>query len=406
MPRFDYTALDASGNARQGRIEAASLDLAEQQLRRKQWLPTTLSAATGPRSADLPFVRWWRRERLSAGQLAVFTRQFATLVSVAPVDQALQALARQMGSHPAAAVLQRVHAAVNEGKRLSDALRAEPQSFPGLYCAAVAAGENAGVLKDVMNRLADLHDRKNEFRSKIIVAMVYPAILFVVALAVVTGLLVFVVPQIVEQFASMNQALPLLTRIMIDMSDGLRSWGWLIALSLLIGALIGGQLLRRPDLRLRFDRWLLDVPLIGPMLRGLGGARLARTLGMLLDNGVPLVDALRLSEATLGNRAQCLACQRATTAVREGASLATALRREALFPPLLDSVIASGESSGKLGLLLESAAGFLERDFETVTRAGLSILEPAIIVVMGGLVTLIVLAILLPILQLNTLAFA
>jgi general secretion pathway protein F len=268
----------------------------------------------------------------------------------------------------------------------------------------VAAGESSGTLPHILERLAGLLERQAQVRSKVLTALAYPVILAIVATFVVFALMVFVVPQVVEQFEDVGQELPLLTRIVISLSEFLAGWWWAIALALAAFVLLTARALRDETFRLRFDRGLLRLPLFGRLLRDLHAARIARTLSTMVASRLPLLEGLRLTTQTVNNRALRAASAEITESIRTGGSLSAAMRRSAIFPPLLVYLAASGEASGKLDLMLERAADYLEREFDTFTATALSLLEPAIIVLMGGIVALIVLSILLPILQLDTLA--
>jgi general secretion pathway protein F len=268
----------------------------------------------------------------------------------------------------------------------------------------VSAGETSGALAPILERLADGLERDEVVRGKVITALVYPAVLAVVAIGVVIALMTFVVPRVVDQFDSMNQTLPLLTRLVIGLSNGIRDWGWLVALLLAAAATGGVFALRKPAIRLAVDTTILRLPLIGRLTRDLHGAKMARTLSTMITAGLPVLEGLTITARTVSNRRLRLATERMAEAVREGGGLSAAMRRADVFPPILVTMTASGEAGGRLEPMLERAAEYLEREFSTFTAVMLSLIEPAIIVVMGGVVALIVLSILLPILQINTLA--
>ena len=279
----------------------------------------------------------------------------------------------------------------------------EPASFPPLYRAMVAAGESSGSLPTILNRLADLQERQAEVRGKLVATLAYPVVLAIVALVVVAALMIWVVPKVVEQFDTVGQQLPLLTRIVIAISDAAANWWWVLLIALAALAAGGAALLRRPGPRLAFDGWLLRLPLVGRLLRDLHAARFARTLGTMVSSRLPLIDGLRLTVPTIRNRVLAGATEEIISAVRGGGSLSAAMRASAVFPPLLTYLVASGESSGRLEHMLERAADYLEREFDRFTATAMALLEPAIIVAMGAIVALIVLSILLPILQLQQL---
>jgi len=334
----------------------------------------------------------------------LFTRQLATLSLVTPLEEALRTIARQTEGDSVRTILDRVHSGVVEGRRLSDAMGREPRSFPPLYRAMVQAGEGAGTLPLILERLAGLLERQAQMRAKITTAIAYPVVLAVVAMLVVMALMIFVVPQVVEQFDTVGQQLPLLTRIVIGISWFLANFWWALLIVLGLTAVGASYALKDAGIRLRFDRAWLRLPLIGRLTRDLHAARMARTLSTMVGSRLPLLEGLTLTAATVHNRALRAASDEIAESVRTGGSLSAALKRSDIFPPLLVYMSASGEASGQLDTMLERAADYLEREFDTFTSSALSLLEPAIIVIMGGVVGAIVLSILLPILQLETLA--
>ncbi|WP_312148113.1 type II secretion system inner membrane protein GspF [Brevundimonas sp.] len=402
MPAFDYQAVDVSGRTVAGVLTAPDEAEARKALARRRLMPLSLSRASGAAAATEKTPR--RSRKLSSRTLALTTRQLATLITVAPVDEALRTLMLQAERPDVRAVLSGVHAGVVEGQRLSEAMARQGAAFPPLYRATVAAGEASGALGPILERLAEGLERDQQVRGKVITALVYPAVLALVALGVVTALMVFVVPKVVDQFDSMNQTLPLLTRAVIGVSDLMRNWGWLIGLVLACG--VGGFVfgMRNPGFRLAMDRRVLRLPVVGRLTRDLHGARMARTLSTMIAAGLPVLEGLTITARTVSNRALRASTEMMADAVREGGGLSAAMRRADVFPPILVHMTASGEASGRLEPMMERAADYLEREFSTFTAVMLSFLEPAIIVVMGGVVALIVLSILLPILQINTLA--
>lgn len=400
MADWQYQAIDTAGRERRGRINADNRDAARAALADRQLFPVHIEAASAA-----PAQRDSRRgRRLSAKQLTLFTRQVATLVTVAPLEETLRTIVQQSETRHVQAILGRVHSGVVEGRRLSDAMAAEPASFPPLFRAMVAAGESSGSLPEILERLADLQERQAAVRGKVVAAIAYPAALAAVAFVVVIALMIFVVPRVVEQFEDIGQQLPLLTRIVIALSHFLAGWWWALLLTVGAAVLIFNRAMNDPDFRLRFDGRLLGLPLFGRLLRDLNAARLARTLATMVASRLPIIEGLALTTPTISNRALRRASEDIVTSIREGGSLSAALRRSGVFPPLLVYMAASGESSGRLAAMLERAADYLEREFDTFTASVLSLLEPAVIIVMGGIVAAIVLSILLPILQLDTLA--
>lgn len=398
MPTFEYTAIDRTGRTRTGFLAAAGADAARTLLERRGLVPTHVSAgAVAARTTTRPI-------RIGAGQLALITRQVATLVTVTPVEEALRTLAEQAESRKQREIFSRVHSGVIEGMRLSAAMARLGPAFPPAYRAMVAAGESSGSLPQVLERLADMLEKKQDMQARVSSALVYPIVLAVVAIAVIIALMTFVVPRVVEQFDVSGQQLPALTNAMIAISSLMLHWGWAIALG--IAAALAGLavLLSRPGPRLAFDRMILRLPIIGRVVRNVESASLARSLATMIGSGLPVLEALQLAAPAVRNAVIRTAVQDMATQVHEGTGLSSALRRARVFPPLLVHLSASGESSGRLEPMLERAADYLERDVRTATSIALSLLEPAIIVVMGGIVCLVILSILLPILQINTLA--
>ncbi|OYX39084.1 MULTISPECIES: type II secretion system protein GspF [unclassified Sphingomonas] len=406
MPDFDYLVIDTAGREKRGAIVAESIDHAREALDARKLYVVRIgpgSAATKAPKAK-PLLQQLRGRRMSGKHLTLFTRQLATLNRVSPLEESLRTIVRQTEQQQVRDIVSAVHMGVVEGRRLAESMAREPKSFPALYCAMVAAGENSGSLPTILDRLAILLERQAEIRGKMITTMAYPAVLAVMAIAIVTALMVFVVPQIVEQFDTVGQQLPLLTRIVIWISAFLVNWWWALILGavLLTGGFI--QALREPSIRLAFDGWLLRVPVIGRLLRDLHAARMARTLSTMIASRLPLLDGLALTAGTIYNRRLRQASDEIVDSIRSGGSLSAAMRRAGVFPPLLTYLAASGEAAGRLDEMLERAADYLEREFDRFTATALSLMEPLIIVVMGGIVATIVLSILLPILQLNTLA--
>lgn len=405
MADFDYLVLDTAGRERRGLVAAETLEDARNRLAARRFYIVRLDPAApgAPRAPALLSFGGLRR-RLSGKALTLFTRQLATLALVTPLEEALRTIAQQSEQDHVRSVIDRVHGGVLEGRRLSDAMGREPRSFPPLYRAMVSAGESAGTLPQILERLADLQERQAAIRSKVLSAIAYPLVLAFVAMFVVMSLMIWVVPKVVEQFDTVGQQLPLLTRIVMGISQFLGSYWWALLLGLAAFALISWRALQDDAIRLRFDSFLLRIPLIGRLTRDLHAARMARTLATMVASRLPLLEGLVLTGNTIHNRRLKQASDEITEAVRGGGSLSAALRRTGIFPPLLVYLSASGESSGQLDSMLERAADYLEREFDGFTAAALSLLEPAIIVIMGGVVATIVLSILLPILQLETLA--
>lgn len=402
---FDYLAIDTRGNEARGHVAAADIEKARALLDRRRLYVLKLEPGAAPATKGRPlFGLELARARMSGKQLTLFTRQLATLSRVSPLEESLRTVTRQTEQESVRAIVQTVHAGVVEGRRLADAMAREPKSFPPLYRAMVAAGESSGTLPQILERLSTLLERQAEIRGKLLTALAYPTILALVAMGVVIALMAFVVPQVVEQFDTVGQELPVLTRLVIALSDLIVGWWWAMLLLAAIAGAGAWVALRQPPIRLAFDSWLLRVPLVGRLLRDLHAARMARTLGTMVASRLPLLEGLTLTGGTIHNRRLKRATDEITDAIRGGGSLSSAMRRAGVFPPLLVYLAASGEAAGRLDEMLERAADYLEREFDRFTATALSLLEPAIIVVMGGVVATIVLSILLPILQLNTLA--
>jgi general secretion pathway protein F len=408
MADFDYLVLDTAGRQRQGQVVAETLEDARTRLSAKKFYVVRLEPAApgAPRAVTLASFGKLRAPRLGAKALTLFTRQLATLALVTPLEEALRTIGQQSEDAKVQAVVERVHAGVLEGRRLSDSMGREAKSFPPMYRAMVAAGESAGTLPQILERLADLQERQAAIRSKIQSAIAYPIVVAFVAAFVVMALMIWVVPKVVEQFDTVGQTLPLLTRIVMTLSAFLVAYWWILLIALALTAFLAWRALQDDAIRLRFDTALLKMPLLGRMTRDVHAARMARTLSTMVASRLPLLEGLTITGQTIKNRRLRLASDQIVEAVRGGGSLSAALRRTTVFPPLLVYLVASGESSGQLDAMLERAADYLEREFDRFTSTALSLLEPAIIVVMGVVVAAIVLSILLPILQLETLAGA
>lgn len=403
MAAFEFTALDASGRERKGVLEGDTPRQVRQQLREQGLAPLAVAevrAREKRRAASrLSFGR-----RISAVDLALITRQFATLVrSGLPIEEALQAVSRQTEKPRLSSMLMGVRGRVMEGHALATAMRDFPHVFSDLYRATVAAGEQSGHLDVVLERLADYTEARQALRQKIMLALLYPVLVTLVALLVVTALLAYVVPQVVQVFQNIGQQLPILTRMLIALSDFIREYGLLLLIVLAALGWMMRTMLRRAGPRRRFHQLLLKLPLVARLVRSMNTARFMRTFSILSASGVPVIEAMRISAEVMSNMPMREAVEEAARRVREGASLHKSLERSGYFPPIAVHLVASGEASGNLEDMLERAAVSQEREIETLLAAILGLFEPLLIVVMGGMVLLIVLAILLPIFDLNQL---
>ena len=403
MPAFRYEALDTGGITRHGVIHAESARAARSDLRTQSLLPLEVHEVFGNSDgAGTPRRRFG--QRLSNVELGLLTRQFASLLQAGlPLEQVLTALLEQAERPFIRDLLGAIRSEVMSGSALSAALAHHPRQFSDIYRSLVASGEEAGQLSQVLARLADYLERRNALVQKIRLAFTYPAIVTAVAFAIVIFLLTYVVPQIVAVFANTKQKLPILTIMMLAVSDFIRAYGWIVALLLVFSGWVARRALQNPSTRRRWHRWLLTAPLYGKFERSLNTARFASTLAITTGSGVPILLALQTSRDTLSNMAMREQVDQATESVREGVGLARALSVNRHFPPVLLHMIRAGEVTGELPAMLERASATQEQDLErrAMTIAGL--LEPMLILVMGAVVLLIVLAVLMPIIEINQL---
>ncbi|RUO62583.1 type II secretion system inner membrane protein GspF [Pseudidiomarina insulisalsae] len=409
MAAFSYQALDAKGRKKNGVMEADTERQVRQLLRDQGLLPVSVDVAEQSASATATTrtgVSGWlarrRVRKISAADLALITRQLATLVAAAmPIEQALLAVAEQTDKPRLQKLVMAVRSRVVEGYSLAVAMADYPHIFDKLFTAMVAAGERSGHLDEVLNRLADYTEQRNQLKGQLTQALVYPAVLTLVAVSVIIFLLVSVVPQIVEQFGDLGQELPFITRALLAVSEFLQTFGPFMLVGILLALVIGGQLLQKPERRDKFHAWQLKLPMIGNVIKGVNTARFSRTLSILTASAVPLLEGLQITARVLGNRAMQHAVTAAADRVREGSSLRAALAQTKLFPPMMLHMIAAGEKSGELEQMLGRAADNQDRDFENTMNVALKVFEPALIIVMAAVVLVIVLAIIQPILQLN-----
>ena len=402
MPAFKFEALDAAGKATSGLLEAESSKAARSQLRAQALVPLAVTqvvtAGTGPAGG----LRLGRRV-FDSTSLAVWTRQLAGLVgSGLPLERALSALGDEAEDGKQRELVAHLRSEVNSGSPFARALASAPREFDEVYRGVVAAGEQSGALGRVLERLADDLEARQELKGKLIGATLYPAIVSAIAIVIVIFLVTYVVPQVATVFASSKRALPFLTMAMMGISSFLRNWGWLLLIAIAggVGALL--MALRNEPFRERFDAGWLNLPLIGRLSRGYNAARFAGTLAMLAGAGVPILKALQAAAETLSNRAMRADAMDALVQVREGAPLASALAGKKRFPGILAMFSRLGEQTGQLPTMLERAAKQLSAEVQRRAMQMATILEPLLIVGMGGVVMLIVLAVLLPIIQLNS----
>lgn len=400
MPAFEYHALDAQGRNRKGVLEGDSARQIRQVLRDGGLYPLDVQPVIRSGSPGANLLR--RRHRLRADELALMTRQVSTLLTTgAPLAEALQTASRQARQPRIARVLAGVRSRVIEGQGMAAGLAEFPEVFDDIFRATVAAGEQTGKLDAVLTRLADYTEARHSLNQRVQQALIYPGFLVVMSIAVLSGLLGYVVPKIVQVFNNMDQQLPLLTRILIAASSFLHHWGILLLFVAAACLWLIRRILRHPAAQEYWHRFLLKLPVIGGLIRSIETARFARTLSILAAAGVPIVEALTVSSRVVGSRPMRHALHIAAARVREGDGIASALERSGYFPPMAVYLIASGESGGKLEDLLERAAQQQERESQSTMNTGLALFEPIMIIVMGFVVFVIVLAILLPIFRLD-----
>lgn len=407
MGAYTYQALDAKGKKIKGVLEGDSERHVRSQLRSRQLKPLDVKASRRESAKDGKsggFSFSFGTPRLGYRDVSLVTRQLASLVqSGLPIDEVLQATARQSRKPAVKSVLLQVRSRVLEGLSLAQAMAEIPRVFNGLYRAMVRAGESSGYLGPVLEQLADYTERSQETRQKLQMAMVYPLIMLVVSLSVVTLLMVKVVPKLIELFDRNQQDLPVITNILIAISHFMVNYGMFLLLSIVALAVLVKWLLKADSRRRRWHQIMLRLPLVGSLVLQAETARYASTLGLLVNSGVPLLESLRIASQVLSNTEMQRASLEVAVAVQEGSSLNRALDQTKVFPPLLVQMAASGEANGKLAEQLLHAAKNQERELEFSVNTGLGLLEPVMVLFMAGLVMFIVMAILLPIFQMNQL---
>ena len=406
MAAFEYTALNADGREVRGVQEGESPRHVRQLLRDQQLLPMQVSLVTSGHVAKGAIGKRasLRSNRISNAELALLTRQLATLVKAAlPLEDALRAVSEQSEKPAVQKIVTAVRARVTEGLTLASALGEFPRVFPEIYRATVAAGEQSGRLDVVLERLADYTESRDQLRQRIIGALLYPIVLTIMCIAIISGLLTYVVPKVVEVFESGQNALPWMTQVLLFVSDGLRDYGLWLLLGLAVAGVLFKRWLRAPEARYRFDGWMLHLPLAGTLIRGFDTARFTRTLSILTGSAVPVLEGLRIAGAVMSNRPMRAAVEEAAERIREGAPIGRSLAASKLFPPMTVHLISSGEASGRLEEMLDRAATNQERELDGLLTALVGLLGPLMIVGMGVFVLAIVFAMLMPIFEMNTL---
>ncbi|MCV2885802.1 type II secretion system inner membrane protein GspF [Aestuariibacter sp. AA17] len=401
MAAFAFKALDRNGRNKTGVLEGDNGRQIRQQLREKGLIPLEVEqVAEKEKRSSSGFTLF--KPRISASDLALLTRQLATLIeSALPIEEALLAVAEQCDKPRHKNMMMAVRSKVVEGHGLADAMAEFPYVFDQLYRAMVAAGEKSGHLDTVLNRLADYTERRQQTRSQISQALIYPSLMMFFAMGIVILLLTVVVPKIVSQFDHMGQDLPTITKVMISISEWLQNYGLFLLVGIGLFIVILQRILEQPKMKKRYHRFILRLPLIGKVSKGLNTARFARTLSILTASAVPLLESMRISGDVLENLHIKASIADAAINVKEGSSLRAALDNTKMFPPMMMHMIASGERSGELQQMLARAADNQDREFEALVGVSLKVFEPLLIVTMAAIVLLIVMAILQPILALN-----
>ena len=402
MGAFEYIAVDSGGKQQKGILEGDTARQVRQQLRDKDLLPLTVTESAekeSSRQASFSF-----NKGMPAADLAVLTRQLATLAqSGMPLEQALAAVGEQNENARLQSIVLGVRARVMEGYSFADGLKDFPRAFPDIYRATVEAGEQSGHLDAVLERLADYTESRQELVQKIRNAMIYPAVLMSFCLLIVTLMMTYVVPKVVGVFVNTGQELPGPTAALISISDFIQSYGWLVLIALIALGIAAVRLLRQLGPKRSFDLFMLKVPVIGKIIRGLNTSRFTRTFSIMTGSGVPIHELLRILAEVISNTPMRDAVTEATLRIREGAPIGKSLGKSGHFPPLCIHLITSGEASGQLESMLGKAAGQQEREMDGLIGTLLNILEPGMIILMGVLVLSMVVALLLPIFEMNKL---
>lgn len=402
MPGFHYVALDLKGAKQKGTIEADNAKHARQLLRAKNLMPLEIDSAQQKTQKNAAG-KVTRRQSMSSKELALMTRQLATLLAAGlPIEEVLTAVGEQTEKPKTKGLILSVRAKVLEGHALASAMRDFPYAFSQLYCSTVSAGEKSGHLDAVLQRLADYTEQQFHMRQKVSQALIYPSLMVLVSISIVGFLLEYVVPKMVAVYSNLNQALPGMTQFLISISNGTKAYGFYVLITLVVGIILFRRAVNKSvQLRTKYHRFLLRIPIIGNAIKTTNTARFSRTFAILTSAGVPVLEAMSISSALITNIPIREAVEVASNRVREGANINLALRQTTYFPPMSIHLIASGEASGQLENMLERAADNQEGDISRLIETTLSLFEPAIILLMGAIVLFIVLAVLLPIFQLD-----
>jgi len=402
MAAFEYKALDSKGKTKKGLLEADTAKQIRQQLREKGLVPLEVTQASQKEKQTAAGFSLFQ-PKISAADLALITRQLATLVgSALTIEAALLAVAEQCDKPRLKRTIMAIRSKVVEGYTLADGMKEFPHIFDHLFRSMVAAGEKSGHLDQVLERLADYTEQRQATKSQLTQAMIYPLMLTLFAIGIVSFLLASVVPQIVGQFLDSGKALPGTTQTLLTMSDFIINYGVFVLMAILFALVVLQRMLLKPAFRLKFDRSVLNLPLVGRVILGMNTARFARTLSILTSSAVPILDGMMIAGEVLSNAHIKKGVKEASDSVREGASLKSALEQTKIFPPMMMHMIGSGEKSGELQGMLARAADNQDREFESLVNISLKVFEPFLIVFMATIVLFIVLAILQPILALNS----
>ncbi|WP_428775603.1 type II secretion system inner membrane protein GspF [Vibrio sp.] len=404
MAAFEYKALDVKGRSKKGVIEGDTARQVRSRLKEQGLVPVEVLETRAKSNGQAQKAGMSFKRGISTPDLALITRQLSTLVqSGMPLEECLKAVSEQSEKNRIRSMLAAVRSKVTEGYTLADSLADYPHIFDDLFRSMVSAGEKSGHLDAVLERLADYAENRQKMRSKLLQAMIYPIVLVVFAVCIVAFLLAAVVPKIVGQFVQMGQELPQSTQILLAASDFVQQWGLILLVSVLVVVYCIRWALTKPGLRLKWDKTVIGLPLIGKIARGLNTSRFARTLSICTSSAIPILDGMRVAVDVMSNHFVKQQVMLATDSVREGASLRKALEQTKLFPPMMLHMIASGEQSGELESMLTRAADNQDTSFESTVNIALGIFTPALIAVMAGLVLFIVMATMMPILEMNNL---